>query len=99
MKRVLLLFIACTGLSLFLSAQRKCGFDEGYAKMLNNNPGLAQLLVNERIKMLNFIANHPQLRTQSTIDTIPVVVHIMHNGDGEGTEFNRFENVIIDAIE
>jgi hypothetical protein len=102
MKKILLLMLAFS-LSAVGFTQHLCAFDELHEQKLKQDPEYArQLRANEQ-QISDYLRKHPELyvagRTNETIYTIPVVVHVMHTGGDIGTIYNPTDQQIIDAID
>ena len=80
-----------------------CGFDELHQYYLKNNPEYAkQVQYNDafiRDRIIKDLSN-PNFRSLSGngIDTIPVVVHVVHSGGEIGTIYNPSDETIIAAV-
>ena len=74
MKRILTLLLA--SISLTINAQERCGTEAHTKSMINNNPeyAIARNKVNTQTE--KWIKNNPN-RSEKTIITIPVVVHVV----------------------
>ncbi len=94
----LLLSGICT---LQLHGQAICSFDERY-RHYKNDPVIAADIDQINTKVRTFIAERklqPSRRTQTTLYTIPVVVHVMHTGDAVGSLYNPSDERIHDMID
>ncbi|HMF71153.1 MAG TPA: hypothetical protein VK616_06740, partial [Flavitalea sp.] len=104
MKIRLLLSISC--LILFQSQAQICGADILHRQKLNTD-SVYVLQAEMNIKALKKAAQIQKTASviasyfgmQSTIYTIPVVVHILHTGGTVGTAFNPTDAVIQGAID
>jgi hypothetical protein len=102
MKKILLLMLAFS-LSTMGFTQHLCAFDEIHGQKLKDDPEYArQMRANEQ-QISDYLKKHPELyipgRTNETVFTIPVVVHVMHTGGDVGTIYNPSDQQIIDAVE
>lgn len=91
MKRII--FLAMIFFAFKISAQRTCGSMEMYLEQLKNNT--------EMQKNRNFQERHTsnfKLRDDNVI-TIPVVFHIIHDGDAVGTDENISDALIMANLE
>lgn len=95
MKKLYTLLFSLSILSAI--AQHKCGADEIHKDLMQNDPvyRMNQQLLNEAT--LRAKAN-PSLRNEETL-TIPLVVHIIHLGEEEGTGTNISDAQVNSAID
>ncbi len=98
MKRLVILISLCWGISLSsaLYAQRKCGSTFNFEKIKENSVQYKEFLhvennVNKRQKSAK--------RLKENSITIPVVVHILHNGEDVGHGLNLSNEQILSQIE
>ncbi|MFN5334287.1 MAG: zinc-dependent metalloprotease [Bacteroidota bacterium] len=93
-------------LGLFISgagfAQSVCGFDALHEYHLKSDPDYAKRMRINDQSIKDYILKHPELmiagRTNETVYTIPVVVHVLHTGDTVGSIYNPSDDRIINAI-
>ena len=82
MKHFTLLLSFCLAV-LILSAQNKCAFDEWRTHQIENGVSFSQI-ENTLAQQAEFILSRNSSRASNdTIYTIPVVVHVIHNGGAE----------------
>ena len=77
--------------------KRNCGSNELYLEQLNANPNLRQ----ERLKLEQFTKDYlskKNAKTSEVIYKIPVVVHVIHNGEAIGTGQNISDEQIFSQI-
>jgi hypothetical protein len=83
-------------------SQPVCGFDEIHERHLKTDPDYAKRMRMNDQEIRSYILKHPELmvagRTNETVYTIPVVVHVMHTGDSVGSIYNPSDEQIINAI-
>jgi hypothetical protein len=84
-------------------SQVKCGFDEARLHQLKKDPAFGQLML-EREARLRAILSGPSSTAGGQgnvfrIDSIPVVVHVVHKGGAIGSFFNPSDAVIQAALE
>ena len=65
--------------------QRTCGSMENLAEQLQQNPDMAREMEAQERRTREF---RPEQRS-NTVITIPVVFHIIHDGDAVGTDDNN----------
>ena len=90
MKKILLLFVIVTS-SMAISQDNWCGFDQKMNKEFQNNP----ILENEMYDRFERIANG-QIVAQDRTDPIiiPVVVHVLHDGDEGNISYAQIQDGI-----
>ncbi len=101
--------ILCYGWLLFFLptktiAQPICGFDPLHQKLLKTNPNYAKTITSNEQKIRDYIKTHPQngifqSKIQTTLYTIPIVIHVMHTGDRVGSIYNPTKTQILSAID
>lgn len=83
---------------LSINAQRTCGSAFDLNALQTYNPSLYQLYLNENQAIQNAINSPESLLMHETV-VIPVVVHILHNGEAVGSgrnlSSNRYSNNLI----
>ncbi len=86
--------------SFGLNAQthQKCYAHEIHKKAMDNNPSVRQKQSNLEQATKNYVANVGTNRNSGTILTIPVVVHIIHNGEAYGTGANIHDSLVFKQI-
>ncbi|NOS91349.1 MAG: T9SS type A sorting domain-containing protein [Cyclobacteriaceae bacterium] len=92
-------FFICTHVSV-LQAQDRCGTVENEKKLLQNHPAKETPEQFEKwmsTQVAKTIKNQNNQRTQSAY-TIPVVVHVIHNGESIGTGVNISEAQILSQL-
>jgi len=102
MKKILIAFVVFMGLPLvMLQAQNSptCGTDELVQKWIAENPALLQQLSNEREQLRSFINNELDKDSRGVVFTIPVVFHVIHQGQAIGTSTNISDAQIFSQIE
>ncbi|MFN5334928.1 MAG: M43 family zinc metalloprotease, partial [Bacteroidota bacterium] len=101
MKYLLLCFWG-TFFSAAVFSQAVCGFDALHEYHLKTDPEYAKRMRINDQSIKDYIVKHPELmvagRTNETVYTIPVVVHVIHTGDTVGTIYNPTDDRIISAI-
>jgi len=85
---------------MFVNAQQviRCYTEEVKTKLIANNPALENILKAEKNGARQFINNTSGNRTRTVI-TIPVVVHVVHDGDPVGSSENISDAQILSQIE
>jgi hypothetical protein len=100
MKRYFLSLIVLLVLSatLWAQVQNKCGTMHAYESAVAKNPSiiLKDIAIEDAIK--NAIPALPSKKTRGVIYTIPVVIHIIHNGEPIGTDINISDAQAISQI-
>lgn len=86
------------GMAAFAQHADRCGTDAMQQYHINNNPGLAQQLDQLRQQIWQNMQQNPG-RKQQQVVTIPVVVHVVHNGEAVGTGTNISDAQILSQIE
>ncbi len=84
-------------LTLQTNAQQHCGYDEMHQHYLQTDPGYAQ-----RLQQIEAAAQQYQAQPHArkrTLVTIPVVVHVVHNGEALGTGGNITDAQVLSQIE
>lgn len=76
-----------------------CGTDELLQKWLTENPTLVQQLVEERETLRNFISNELDKDSRGVVLTIPVVFHVIHQGQAIGTSTNISDAQLLSQLE
>lgn len=90
-----MLFTVCTQ----TSAQTICGFDSLLARQ-SLDPNFRSEVEKVNASIQQFILRRAGARmAETTIDTIPVVVHVVHTGGEVGTAFNPTDQRIINTID
>lgn len=85
------------GIHLQVQAQRTCGTDELQQYYIDQNPGLEQQLQQLRADMLQNM--DPQALKSTAQITIPVVIHVIHEGEAIGTGTNLSEAQVLSQID
>ncbi len=70
------------------SLQEKCGTDAIHQRLFNNDPVYKQNFEDIQRKVNQQIANAPQQSGDRSVLTVPVVFHVMHLGEAEGSGTN-----------
>ena len=83
MKKIILVSAAIMW-ALFVSAQKNCGTTQHLDYLKSQDPQLEQKMLQNEIILQNWINNQPE---ESTIITIPVVVHVVYNTSGKNIPF------------
>ncbi|WP_431134210.1 GEVED domain-containing protein [Psychroserpens mesophilus] len=91
---ILIIFI----LSFLTSFSQECGFDQEQRKLRQSTDYLRQLQLSEE-KIQNFIASENMFNRASGVLTIPIVVHVLHLGENEGTGTNISDAQIQSSID
>ncbi len=92
-----LLFLAFLLISTNLFAQtRQCGFNEANDWL---NPTKQERLLEMEEKLAEAISKRKNLRTKGEVFKIPVVVHIIHNGEAIGVGSNISAEQVYSQIE
>lgn len=89
-KHILIFFLLTFSLSNF--AQRTCGTMDNLANQEKNNPQL-KINIENLEKLIRRYESDPKYRTENIL-TIPVVFHVIHNGDAIGTNENISDSYI-----
>ena len=85
--------------NLFAQTQR-CHTDEYFEALKSEFPDLESRVENARAEAFQYIRHHKHKRQQrAAIITIPVVVHVMHNGQAVGSGTNISDAQIFSQIE
>lgn len=98
MKKILLSSLLSLAVFSTVSGQRKCLSHDIYQNKLNSNPEFFQ----ERQRINSLIAeqqNNPNAKLAATLYTIPVVVHVIHNGEPIGVGSNISDAQILSQID
>ncbi|MDX2001726.1 MAG: M43 family zinc metalloprotease [Chitinophagales bacterium] len=85
--------------SLSVSAQDKCATIAVQQQLLYNDPTLAQRIQQAKDEAAAYRLAHPFAEKTGTIITIPVVVHVVHNGEPIDSGTNISEEQIRSQIE
>ena len=96
LKIALFLGLACAQLSLF-SQVRTCGFDTVHRQLLRQNETYRKTVPANEARVQQRL-RQPSLRGTGIVYRIPVVVHVIHNGEPEGTGSNISDAQIQSAI-
>ncbi len=90
----------------FLVAQSICGFDKSHQNLLISDIDYVKAVDYNEKKIQEYIAKHPLpvipnevTNSQSAIYIIPVVIHVMHTGDQEGSIYNPSKEQLLGAID
>ena len=85
-------------LPVFLQAQeiKRCGTDEHLQEMMEKDPELRKRMKDAEQQIRTFIQNR---QIENDIITIPVVFHVLHNGDAVGTDENISDTYLEAQIE
>lgn len=95
----LLLLISITLISNSLVlAQRTCGFEGQPDKLKEIYPQYEWDFEKVNQEVEEFLSRGNNLRTEATVYTIPVVVHIIHTGGAVGTQYNPSDAEVQAAI-
>jgi len=100
MKLKQLLAILCLLLTASLYGQPICGFDEQHRHLLQNDPNYRSFTKQKEEKITQRIKEKASRKAKLTAQlyTIPVVVHVIHNGEPIGTGANISNAQIESAI-
>jgi hypothetical protein len=82
----------------FLSSQNNCAIDVVHQHLLETQSGYETQRNAMDAKILNVIQNSTPENERSEIAVIPVVVHILHNGESVGQSVNLTNSQILDGI-
>ena len=100
MKNIVLFlsFIACSNLfaqeNLHLTEPEKCGTDIIHKRLIESNP----VYRSNFNRIQNSIATGEILQTRATLHTIPVVFHVIHLGEAEGTGTNISTEQLLSSL-
>lgn len=95
-----LFFIICFVISIAIYSQKKCGTTEVNLDFLKNNQEFYQRYLKLETETQSFINNNKSQKTlNSTIYTIPVVIHVYHNGEPIGNGPNISDNQILSQLD
>ena len=75
-----------------------CGFDAVQQNLLKTNPLYKTIQRESEKKLKALLANKDFLKVEAPVYTIPVVVHVIHNGEAVGTGTNISDAQIQSAI-
>lgn len=86
------------GMATFAQNVDRCGTDAMQQYHINHNPGLEQQLLQLRQQIVHDM-QHTPTNKQLQVITIPVVVHVIHNGEAVGTGTNISDAQVLSQIE
>lgn len=95
MKKLLISFLCCFGTILLSAQQRTCGSAIYLAEQLEENPDMARALDKQERLTEAYQSN----QRENTVITIPVVFHVIHNGDAIGTGENISDAQILAQLD
>ncbi len=78
--------------------QEKCGSDQIHQRLLNNDPVYRQNFEDIQRRVEQEIRNNPSSTGRAPLLTVPVVFHVMHLGEAEGTGTNISHEQILSAL-
>jgi PKD repeat protein len=78
--------------------QEECGSDKIHQRLLNNNPIYRQNFEDIQRRVEQEIRTNPPASGRAPLLTIPVVFHVMHVGEVEGTGTNISYEQILSAV-
>jgi hypothetical protein len=80
---LILLFNVVSGFSQF-----SCGFDYAHQRLLKTNTLYKKTFTESESRIKTLLSNKDFMKTQGTVYRVPVVVHVIHNGEAVGTGTN-----------
>jgi len=91
--------VCCGVLALRAQNTQPCATDELIKKWLDNNPALHLQVKQEREVLRDFISNEMDRDSRGVVFTIPVVFHIIHQGQAIGTSTNITDAQVFSQLE
>jgi hypothetical protein len=91
MKLRFLFLIFSFGWALSVCSQDRCGFDILHQKRMNSDPVYKAGIEEEKVRIRKYVNEHQNdllNRPTAVLNTIPVVVHVVHTGGAVGTTYN-----------
>ncbi|MEZ5047255.1 MAG: hypothetical protein R2831_09725 [Chitinophagaceae bacterium] len=101
MKNLFLLLFVLSSVNVF--SQQRCASHDHLQTQLQNNPDM--VIDRQQLEQYtqNYIATHTENKNSNkktrAIHTIPVVFHIIHNGESIGTGANISENQVLSQLD
>jgi hypothetical protein len=80
------------------SAQDMCGFDQRHQQLLKFDPEYKKAVTDAEKNIKDLLANKDFAKTHAEVYRIPVVVHVIHNGEPVGTGNNISDAQVQSAI-
>ena len=100
MKYTLLITLLIAGLFAYgQQTSEQCGTMPNLEQQLKDDPGLAKRMADIEDLMQQFIASSQSSRSAGSVITIPVVFHIVHNGEPVGTGPNIADSQVYSQLE
>lgn len=100
MKHLLLLAVLITSVSLLAQQPPEpCGTMPNLEQQLKDDPGLAKRMAKVEERMQQFMDRNQGSRSSGSVITIPVVFHIVHNGEPVGTGPNIADSQVYSQLE
>jgi hypothetical protein len=101
MRKLTLLLVAVTGLSLSSKAQL-CGFDQAHSQLLGASPAYSQKVAAHNTQLAQMLQNNSNSLIINTpnglVYDIPVVIHVIHTGGAIGTIYNPHDTVLQNMV-
>ena len=81
-----------------MQAQDPCGFDQAHRRLLKSDADYKKAFILSQNNIKSLLTSRDFSRTDAQVYTIPVVVHVINNGEPVGTGSNISDAQIQSAI-